>query len=113
MVPSGGRDESFTDATARWLRNSMRKQRGSSRVTATDLIRKSGVGRSTLYRLLRGEGEADEVTLAKLSHALGVATPRIVRTLRFDEPQVARMSPLDKLREAQALLDDAIERLEE
>lgn len=109
MVNPGGRDEGFADDVARWLEGAMRKQRGSTPMTDSDLIKKSGVGRSTLYRLLRGESVADEATLARLSRALGVATPRIVRTLQFDEPP-PRLSPLDELLQAQASLDRAIER---
>lgn len=90
------------DEVARWLAGALRDAGGRDKMTKTALSKESGVSQDTIYRLLRGEGEADEETLEKLARTLGVDTPRIERTLRFQESSVRPPTALGLVRSAAA-----------
>ncbi len=97
---------SFGEAVAAWFRRVNGEGR-RRRMSLNAISEKSGVARTTLYRIEAGEG-ADEATLAAVADALGVDRPVVTRTLQLEpaalqEPQDA----LGWIGEAQAALDRA------
>lgn len=83
-------------------------------MTLTDLARRAGVSRTTVYAILNAEGEeTDQETVTKLAAALGVEAPRIARVLDVSDGEgPVASSPLALIQEAQALLGLASARLD-
>ena len=105
----------YRDAVARWLRASMRDALGRDKMNISELCKRAKIGRSSFYRIFSGEADAEPETLLRLAAALKVPAPDADRVLRLDPQAVdvaAEYSPLAKLKEARALMDEVIAGLE-
>jgi len=93
----------------------MRDALGRDKLNVSELCKKAKITRSTFYRIMRGEGDTEPETLLRLAAALKVPAPDVDRVLRLD-PQAldvaAEHSPLAKLKEARALIDEVVAGLE-
>ncbi len=112
-APDAVAGRAYRAAVIRWLRVSMRGPDGRDKMTRTELIKRSKVGRTSLYRLLKGEADAEPETLARLATALKVPVPLVVRTLVVAPAAAAApVTPVATLREAAALIEDTLAALD-
>lgn len=102
----------LAEVLAAWFRRALRGPDGLDRLTLTELSRRAGVSRPTLYAIRDGEGEGtDQDTITRIAAALMVPAPRLERILTVEDGEPAS-SPLALIAEAQALLALAARRLD-
>jgi transcriptional regulator with XRE-family HTH domain len=89
------------EEVARWLGNAM----AAAQLRDTDVIRKSGVAKTTFYRVKQGEADPDTSTLELLARALGVPVPSVEKRLIAKGPET--LTAEDLVREAIGILERA------
>jgi len=96
----------FGEAVADWFR-AVNGPEHSRKVSLNALSDRSGVARTTLYRIEAGEG-ADEDTLIAIADALGAGRPVVTKALQLEPGTLQEpREPLDWIVEAQAALERA------
>jgi transcriptional regulator with XRE-family HTH domain len=111
--PFGPEVSAFRYSVAKWLRRAMLDHDGKAKLNHSEIIKESGIGRSSYYRILRGETDAEPDTLLRLAAALRVPPPEVERVLRLDQPGTPfALAPLAKIKEAMTLLQEAAAAME-
>lgn len=110
---SGQGGQEFRAAVAKWLRGAMRGPSGKDAPLVKDVAKKAKVSRTTLWRMMNSEADADEETLLRIAAALKVPPPRVQMVLRLDDTAGPFAMPtIAKLREAEALIREAVAELD-
>lgn len=95
-------------AIAEWLRLELARQ-GMRPAT---LHRASGVGRSTIDHILKATRQADQRTIEKLAHALGVAAPQLGQVVAWAGSPPGAQTPREAISLAMGYLEEATRLLE-